>query len=115
MIRCWACGKVTGVIGRPARSALCPHCKADLRTCRGCQFWAPDTGTQCRETRAEPPVEKEKSNFCEYFKAAENPVGGAVNQAAVAAAAAAPSGPAQTPQEKAKADLEALFSFGKKK
>ena len=67
MIRCWSCGKVTGVIGRPARSDQCPHCKDDLRSCRQCQFYDPETARACREDRAEPPVEKERSNFCDFF------------------------------------------------
>lgn len=108
MIRCWSCGKVTGVIGRPARSDQCPHCKADLRCCRQCGFYAPDAASQCRETRAEVPVEKERSNFCDFYKAAESPVGGASNAAAPSITAPA-AGVARSPVEEARTALDNLF------
>lgn len=111
MMRCWSCGKVTGVIGRPARSDQCPHCRADLRSCRQCKFYDPAAARSCRESRAEPPVEKERSNFCDYYVAAEAPVGGARNESA-AAPAGAPPGPARSPAEEARAALDALFKDG---
>lgn len=71
MLRCWNCTKATGIVGRPARSDDCPHCRAELRCCRGCRFFAPQLSSQCSENSAEPPIDKEKANFCDFFVAAE--------------------------------------------
>jgi len=71
MHRCWNCGKVTGIMGRPARTDDCPYCRAELRCCRGCKFYDANLSGQCSEERAEPLPEKEKVNFCDFFVAVE--------------------------------------------
>ena len=43
-------------------------CRADLRVCLNCQFYDPRAAYQCRERRAEPVLEKNVGNFCEYFE-----------------------------------------------
>jgi hypothetical protein len=42
-------------------------CRADLRVCLNCVAYDPRVAQQCRERRAEPVLEKEVGNFCEYF------------------------------------------------
>ena len=42
-------------------------CRADLRVCLNCVFYDRSAAYQCRERRAEPVLEKEVGNFCEYF------------------------------------------------
>lgn len=42
-------------------------CRADLRVCLNCTFYDPKVAQQCRERRAEPVLDKEAGNFCEYF------------------------------------------------
>jgi hypothetical protein len=49
------------------RSDTCPHCVADLHVCLQCTFHDPDSYNECRESQAERVVDKEKSNFCDYF------------------------------------------------
>lgn len=49
------------------RSEECPHCSADLRCCKMCQFYDPKAYNECREPSAERIVEKEKANYCDYF------------------------------------------------
>jgi hypothetical protein len=51
-----------------SRSDTCPHCRADLRCCKMCQFFDPKSYNECRESMADRVVEKEKSNFCDYYK-----------------------------------------------
>ncbi len=65
---CWNCGKATGVMGKPTRMDSCPHCLSDLRCCRGCRFFDPLSHFQCRETIDAPIRDKEKNNFCDYFR-----------------------------------------------
>jgi len=42
-------------------------CRADLRVCLNCTHYDPRVAHQCRERRAEPVLEKDVGNFCEYF------------------------------------------------
>ncbi len=42
-------------------------CRADLRVCLNCVFYDPRVAQQCRERRAEPVLDKDAGNFCEYF------------------------------------------------
>jgi hypothetical protein len=42
-------------------------CRADLRVCLNCASYDPRVAQQCRERRAEPVLEKNVGNFCEYF------------------------------------------------
>ncbi|HXF09960.1 MAG TPA: hypothetical protein VN625_04185, partial [Desulfuromonadaceae bacterium] len=46
---------------------VCMKCRADLRICLNCAHYDRAVAHQCRERRAEPVLEKEVGNFCEYF------------------------------------------------
>lgn len=46
----------------------CPHCRSDLHVCLNCQFFDKAYHHECRESQAEYVKEKDRSNFCEYFK-----------------------------------------------
>lgn len=50
------------------RSEECPKCYANLRCCRMCGFYDKNSYNECREPSADRVVEKEKPNFCDYFK-----------------------------------------------
>lgn len=50
------------------RRDTCPHCMADIRCCKMCQFYDPKAYNECRETQADRVQDKEKANFCDYFK-----------------------------------------------
>jgi len=51
-----------------SRRAECPQCQAELHVCRLCHFYDPRVEGKCREDRAEEVREKERANFCDYFK-----------------------------------------------
>jgi hypothetical protein len=53
--------------GLPGRGETCMKCRADLRVCLNCAFYDPRVAQQCRERRAEPVLDKDAGNFCEYF------------------------------------------------
>ena len=42
-------------------------CRADLRVCLNCVSYDPRVAQQCRERRADPVLDKDVGNFCEYF------------------------------------------------
>jgi hypothetical protein len=118
---CWKCGAPQADLLLPlARLAECPQCRAQLHVCRMCEFFDPAAPQQCREPVADLVADKERANFCGYFrinprayKAADGKTEGA-RQALDAlfggGEGAAPSGGgARSPEEAARKDLEKLF------
>lgn len=55
-------------IANIARSEDCPNCYANIRCCMMCEFYDKNSYNECREPSAERHVDKEKSNFCDYYK-----------------------------------------------
>ena len=46
----------------------CASCLHDLHVCKYCQFYNEGVYNECSETAADRVVDKEKANYCEYFK-----------------------------------------------
>jgi len=69
----------------------CDHCGADLHVCRNCEFHDPSAYNECREPNAERELERERANRCEYFAARRG------------------TSDSSSPQDSAKARLDALF------
>lgn len=70
MAACFSCGKPLEVTDRVGRQETCPSCEVDLHCCRNCGFYDPKAYNECREPQAERVLEKERSNFCDYFQIA---------------------------------------------
>ena len=64
---CWYCGNSIGDEEPLGRSLRCAHCGRDLRVCRHCRFYLPGSRGDCRESSADPPQDKERANFCDWF------------------------------------------------
>ncbi|OFZ54926.1 MAG: hypothetical protein A2428_00550 [Bdellovibrionales bacterium RIFOXYC1_FULL_54_43] len=64
---CWSCGRTLTVLDY-GRADTCPKCGRDTKTCKGCQFYDQHANNECHESQADPVLEKERSNFCDYFK-----------------------------------------------
>ena len=64
---CWKCGKSIEqeFVGRADE---CDFCKTDLHSCRNCIFFAQNAHWECVETVDERILDKEKRNFCPFFK-----------------------------------------------
>ncbi len=91
---CWKCGAALGEVLLPmGRRGECPHCTADLHVCKMCEFYDTSYAKSCREPVADEVRDKERANFCGYFK----PIPNAFKQ----------NGSAEADQAKAK--LAALF------
>ena len=74
---CHACG-ARGVPDDPVpRESTCSQCGADLRCCRNCRHLDARYNNECRETQAEPVLDKARRNFCEFFQYSEAPFVGA--------------------------------------
>ncbi len=50
------------------RKETCDGCGADLHVCRSCDFHDTAAYNECREPRAERVIEKDRSNFCDWFR-----------------------------------------------
>ncbi|MGZ3687711.1 MAG: hypothetical protein ACXVBW_05395 [Bdellovibrionota bacterium] len=63
---CWKCGaKLTPL--DYGRQDTCRQCGWDTKVCKNCEFYDPAYNNECRENQADRVVEKERSNFCDYF------------------------------------------------
>ncbi len=64
---CWNCGADLSP-NDYGRGDSCPKCGRDTKTCRGCSFYDASVHNECHETQAERVVDKERANFCDYFR-----------------------------------------------
>jgi len=95
---CWKCGHSLAELSLPLqRLDECRKCHAELHVCKMCEFYSVAVAKHCREPIAEEVKDKERANYCDYFKVRPD----AYSSAGLDAAA------------KAQADLAALFGGGK--
>ena len=82
MKRCQACGRELTLGRTVGRQEACASCGADLHCCLNCSFHERGVYNECREPQAERVVEKNRSNFCDYFSFREGTTGVHDRQAA---------------------------------
>jgi len=46
----------------------CPSCRTDLHACVYCKFYDEGKSNRCREPQADYVKERDRANFCEYFR-----------------------------------------------
>ena len=68
MRACYSCGQTLGEDMKVFRGTGCSSCGRDLRVCRNCEFYCPGSHWDCHETIDEQVIDKEKANFCSYFR-----------------------------------------------
>lgn len=96
-LKCYKCGTSLAALSLPLRRLdECPQCRRELHVCCMCQSYDPRVPKGCSEDDAPEVREKERANFCDYFK---------------------PSANAYTPggldaERAAQAELDALFGDG---
>lgn len=97
---CWKCGASLADLTLPLRRLEeCRQCHAELHVCKLCEWYSLSVAKHCRETVAEEVKDKERANFCDYFKPREDAYSTKSTDAA----------------SKAQAELDALFGGGSKK
>lgn len=125
---CQHCGAPVRLDEPIPREAVCDQCGRDLRACLQCRHYDASYNNACRETMADPVVEKDRRNFCEYFSFSREAFAGRAAEGARAADARAklaglfggsPSGdagaaPDESPSDAARRKLEGLFGGGVK-
>ena len=67
MKKCHTCGTVI-VDESVSRRDECPGCGSDIRVCLNCTFYDENRANQCFEPQAERVKEKDRSNYCDYFR-----------------------------------------------
>lgn len=64
---CFKCKTKTAFDGKLGFRAEC-SCREDLHVCKNCEFYDPKVYNECRETSADVIREKDRANYCEYFR-----------------------------------------------
>ena len=67
-IQCYKCSSLQLFNDNLSRSSTCEICCSDLKVCLNCSFFDRNLSNQCHESQAELVQDKEKSNFCDWFK-----------------------------------------------
>jgi len=94
-LACYRCGHSLASLTLPlARRDECPNCTVEVHVCRMCRQYDPSEPTGCSEDDALEVREKERANFCDYFK----PSGNAFSPGRMEA------------QDQARTELAALFN-----
>lgn len=122
---CWRCGADLTAVPQPfGRRAECPSCGADLHVCLMCEFYDPGVAHACREPVADEVKDKDRANFCGYFqprpgafveKGGEEAARAKAELEALFGLAPPPAeeqGEEAGDAEKARRELERLFSLG---
>ena len=89
---------------KPVRTDVCPSCGRGVKVCLNCAFYDEGAEDKCREPQAEWVKEKDRSNFCDYFRFLEGS----------RKSSARPPGASGLSREKsARQKLDELFGKGK--
>jgi len=79
MPECYNCGNEIDKESGIFRSSLCDSCGQDLKVCLNCEFYSPGIHWDCRETIEEMVADKDRANFCSWFRFSDRKYGKKVN------------------------------------
>lgn len=72
-ICCYRCGASLETLSLPfSRQDECPGCSNYLHVCKMCVHYDPRVPRQCREDGADDVTDKDRLNFCDWFKPSES-------------------------------------------
>ncbi len=77
MAKCYSCNNNLDayLLSKVSRQDSCIKCGRDIRCCKNCIFYEPNSHWECREEVSEHVLDKEKANFCDHFKLNPNASG----------------------------------------
>ena len=67
-MHCAFCGAEIELKDKVMRNDTCSQCTRDLRCCKQCQFFDHHAYNECKEVMAERITDKERANFCGYYR-----------------------------------------------
>lgn len=73
MSACHSCAADLSTVGRIYRNTTCPNCGAEVKVCLNCEFYTPGAHWECRESIPEEVRDKDRANFCDYFRLSATP------------------------------------------
>ena len=73
---CHSCGRDLNAASDYGRQDTCEGCGRATRVCLNCMNYDTSKYNECLEPVADRVVDKEKSNFCDYFKAGNRAAAG---------------------------------------
>lgn len=65
---CWKCKKNIQDSDIIYHTSTCDFCGTDLHSCKNCKFYSVGSHYDCHESEVEFVSDKEKANFCDFFK-----------------------------------------------
>lgn len=86
--KCWSCAHDLTHLDY-GRQESCSKCGKDTHVCKNCIFHDRAYNNECKEPQADRVVDKEKFNFCDYFKPKSDSLGGAKSKSDLISAAEA--------------------------
>ena len=102
---CFKCGTAVE-LEKVGRRDACPRCGNDLRVCLNCAFYDPARANACMEPQTEPVKEKDRANYCDFFRFRE----GATGRHPGAPAKRVVGGPVTAQKKSPKAEAEKLWN-----
>lgn len=87
MPKCYKCSNELRLDLDYGRQDSCPKCNFSTHVCMNCEHFDKSKYNECTEPVADRVVDKEKANFCDYFKPG-NVISGGISAAEKARAAA---------------------------
>jgi hypothetical protein len=73
LARCHGCGQELELGATVGRRDMCEECDAELHCCLMCRHYDQQAAKQCKEPQAEPPPDKDRANFCDFFELGSGP------------------------------------------
>lgn len=65
---CHFCSQEVKIERKVFRNDSCPNCQQALHCCLNCEFYSEYSHNKCLEPQSEWVGDREKANFCEFFK-----------------------------------------------
>lgn len=72
-VACYRCGASLAALSLPlSRQDECPECQNYLHVCKMCIYFDANVPRQCREDGAEEVRDKDRLNFCDWFRPSDS-------------------------------------------
>lgn len=67
-LECYSCKTLNEAVDKVGFREDCSKCGADLHICLNCEFYDKGSYHECRESSADFVKDKERANYCDYFR-----------------------------------------------